>query len=188
MINNIDISLRSVRQFFQAVTLIVYATAMCLNSGYAQESAVRVLPEPKQVTVSGNYATFPAKMSVYLDRNLAIDREYVTVLLGEIGIEPVFTPQRKQARLSLVQGKQGGKGAESYRLQMMAHGEKQGILVAANTGTGADYGLYTLRQLVENREGQLANQVCEIRDEHYESWRALVFDDDHHFQCREYHK
>lgn len=184
--NSINRSIRSVRQFFQAVAFIVFATATYMHSGYAQESTIRVLPEPKQVTASGNYATLPAKVSVYLDKNLSIDREYATVLLGEIGIEPVFTLQRKQAHLSLVRGKQGGKGAESYRLQVTAHGDKQAIQVAANTGTGAIYALQTLRQLVKSQaDGQLTVPVCEIKDEPYFSWRAFMLDESRHFHGKE---
>jgi len=165
---------------------IVLASVACLQAGYAQESEIRVLPKPRQVTAAGNYITFPAKMSVYLDKSLSIDEGYATVLLNEIGIEPVFTPQRKQAQLSLVHRKQGGKGTESYRLQVTTHGEDRAIRITASANRGAIYALQTLRQLVEKKQGdQLTVPVCEIVDEPYFSWRAFMLDESRHFHGKE---
>ena len=184
--SNLFRSKASIWRVFQALSLLLAATVTRSYSGYAQESAVGILPIPKEVTASGNQALFSRTLSVYVDRKLEVDNAYLTTLLSDIGIKPVFTSRKKQANLSLIRGKADGKGGESYTLQVTDNGKGHAVHIAAHAASGAIYALQTLRQLVEVTSGdQLAVPVCEIKDEPYFPWRAFMLDESRHFHGKE---
>ena len=141
-----------------------------------------IVPKPLHVTVSDNSILLDKEWTVYVDSKATIDKEYISSVLKELGIQTLFTDKKNSAQLILNIDKKISKNPEAYQLVVS---DKKGVTASASGGNGLLYAIQTLRQIVSHKDDKVSIPSCTIKDEPAFPWRAFMLDESRHFHGME---
>ncbi|MDD3108228.1 MAG: beta-N-acetylhexosaminidase, partial [Alistipes sp.] len=157
---------------------------LCGTSGLmAQEESITILPKPSKIIKMGDPTLLTGTTPVYLDEKAALDQAYITEILTEIGLQPLFVSKEKKAKIVFkLNAVPANNNDEAYRLAVMTPDTKKRIVATADKRQGLLYALQTLRQLGEPQQGGISFPGCIITDAPAFPWRAYMQDESRHFQ------
>ena len=112
-----------------------------------------IVPKPLHVTVSDNSILLDKEWTVYVDSKATIDKEYISSVLKELGIQTLFTDKKNSAQLILNIDKKISKNPEAYQLVVS---DKKGVTASASGGNGLLYAIQTLRQIVSSKDDKVS--------------------------------
>ena len=165
---------------------LVAAALFAVNGTRAQNHPIEILPKPVKIVAFQNAAVLSGETSVYLDPKANLNQDYVTGVLKEAGIDPVYTTKAKKAKLAFkLNAVPSNNNDEAYRLAVMSPDSKKQIVATADARVGLLYALQTLRQMTTPQNGLVTIPACVITDAPAFPWRAYMQDESRHFQGAE---
>ena len=165
---------------------LVAAALFAVNGTRAQNHPIEILPKPVKIVAFQNAAVLSGETSVYLDPKANLNQDYVTGVLKEAGIDPVYTTKAKKAKLAFkLNAVPSNNNDEAYRLAVMSPDSKKQIVATADARAGLLYALQTLRQMTTPQNGLVTIPACVITDAPAFPWRAYMQDESRHFQGAE---
>ena len=165
---------------------LVAAALFAVNGTRAQNHPIEILPKPVKIVAFQNAAVLSGETSVYLDPKANLNQDYVTGVLKEAGIDPVYTTKAKKAKLAFkLNAVPSNNNDEAYRLAVMSPDSKKQIVATADARAGLLYALQTLRQMTTLQNGLVTIPACVITDAPAFPWRAYMQDESRHFQGAE---
>lgn len=165
---------------------LVAAALFAVNGAQAQNYPIEILPKPAKIIAFQNAAVLGGDTPVYLDPKANLNQDYVTGVLKEAGINPVYTTKAKKAKLVFrLNTVPSNNNDEAYRLAVMSPDSKKQIVATADARAGLLYALQTLRQMTTPQNGLVTIPACVITDAPAFPWRAYMQDEGRHFQGAE---
>ena len=158
--------------------------ALLLGTGLlqGQSAKIAIVPKPAKIITFGTAAVLTGQTPVYLDEKSGLDKDYVSRLLREAGIDPVYVAKAKKAKIVLrINDVPLNNNDEAYRLAVMSPDSKKQIVATADAKAGLHYAVQTLCQLPEEVNGALSLPGCVITDAPAFPWRAFMLDESRHF-------
>lgn len=148
-----------------------------------QAQSIAVVPQPSEIICSSAPVILKngIEIKVYITPEAELEKAYISDLLQEMNLSPVYVPKNKKARLVL-EMKPGVTGNPEGYLLNIDPKEKNPIHIQAETEAGLRYAMQTLRQLVYEQNGATCFPGCKIKDIPTFSWRAFMLDESRHFQ------
>ena len=166
--------------------MAVVAALCVVGSSLAQSQQISVLPKPVKVIAMPTPAVLSGSTTVFVDPKADMDLPYVESILREVGIDPLFVPKSKKAKLVFQLNLVPSLGNdEAYRLAVMSPDTKKRVVATADTRQGLLYALQTLRQIAKPQAGGVQIPGCVINDQPAFAWRAFMLDESRHFQGAE---
>ena len=105
---------------------LVAAALFAVNGTRAQNHPIEILPKPVKIVAFQNAAVLSGETSVYLDPKANLNQDYVTGVLKEAGIDPVYTTKAKKAKLAFkLNAVPSNNNDEAYRLAVMSPDSKK---------------------------------------------------------------
>lgn len=148
------------------------------NSLQAKETSISILPKPMRIeAVNSTVALTEERVPVYMDKEANLNSCYISTILSEAGIYPLFVNNVAKARIIVKLDKKYSVNKEAY--QLVARDNK--VTIAASSKEGLLYGLQTLRQLPQNVDNHLVIPGCIIMDSPKFAWRDFMLDESRHF-------
>lgn len=149
----------------------------------AQTKNVNLIPQPAQLNLENEYASFHEKIRVFLDAGAKLNETYIQGLLQQIGFSPIFLKNENQADFKFLLAKNKiPVGAEAYQLAITEKAGKSSVEAIANTKKGLIYSLQTLAQLACKGKDKIEIPIGTVKDAPFYSWRAFMLDESRHFQ------
>jgi len=165
------------------VSLFVLFLIYFVSPVLAQNTEVKIVPQPSSIVLTGGSLNFSSTIKIYLDQSSRLDKAYVLQVLKGMGVDPLIVSNKGQAQLSfLSMGKKSAAKDESYQLEV---GKGDKIAITAGSRQGLLHGLQTLRQLGTPAENGLVFPRCTIADAPAFSWRAYLLDESRNFHGKE---
>ncbi len=161
---------------------LLYAAFLLLCVPTYAGNGLPIIPKPLNVTTSGEYISMNKSLTIYVSPKVGLNEAFVRSLFAEIGVQTVFVKAKRKAQLTLKTGKCFSKNSEAYTLSVNQKGKMK---AEANTKNGLIYSLESLRQIIQNHNGQYQVPCCNIQDEPAFPWRAYMQDESRHFQGME---
>ncbi|MDD3160361.1 MAG: beta-N-acetylhexosaminidase [Bacteroidales bacterium] len=172
--------------YTMCITLFLCLTFLFSNSLHAQETGVSVLPLPKSIQpIQSDLVLKEGIMKVYLDKKASLNVGYITSILKESGINPEYVKNEKKATLVVKLEKKFTGTNEAYQLAVLPSAAPEKVIITANSKEGLLYGMQTLLQLTEKKNGGIIISGCTISDAPQFPWRAFMLDESRHFQGME---
>lgn len=157
--------------------------ACAFHAVAAQSSSIEILPKPAKVIAFDTNALLSGETPVYLDPKANLDQVYITEVLQEAGIHPVYVLKEKKAKVVLKLNLVPSMGNdEAYRLAVLSPESKKRIVATADTRSGLLYALQSLRQMTVVQPDGVSIPSCVIVDAPAFPWRAFMLDEGRHFQ------
>ena len=123
----------------------------------AQNATIAIVPKPAKIIKFETAAILTGQTPVFLDERSGLDRDYVTSLLNDAGIDPVYVAKEKKAKLVLkINDVPLNNNDEAYRLAVMSPDSKKQIVAKADARAGLLYALQSLRQMTEEVNGAIS--------------------------------
>ncbi len=165
---------------------IILLALICnnLNQGIAQN--ISILPKPNSVRDLAFVISIEGSAPVYISKKSGLDKDYVTVVLSEVGIRPKYVKNERKAVIIFKNDQlerkiqQGG-----YSLFAGKQNIENKIVISARTREGFLHGLQTLRQITTKSDNGCAVKACMVDDAPAFPWRAFMLDESRHFHGME---
>ncbi|MFA6701220.1 MAG: beta-N-acetylhexosaminidase [Dysgonamonadaceae bacterium] len=159
-----------------AIIILLFTSNVNLNA----QLDLPILPKPREVVSTGDYAKLNKNFNIYIDSKSELDKQYVSSIFYELGFNTYFTG-KENANLVISIDKKASDNVEGYILKIQDKSKNQ-IKVSAPTKSGALYAIQTLRQIIKTTNGVFSVPECTIKDEPAFPWRAYMQDESRHFQ------
>ncbi|MCD7937265.1 MAG: beta-N-acetylhexosaminidase [Tannerellaceae bacterium] len=145
--------------------------------------SVSVLPEPQEIVQKDGTFKAGKNWQIAYPESLATEAALVEQWWNtDYAIQLTKTKNEKKATLSLVLDNSIlPEQAEGYLLDI----DKKTISIRASRPVGILHGIQTLRQLMQEENGQIFAPTCTITDYPAFSWRAFMLDEARYFKGKE---
>lgn len=164
-------------------TLFICLTFLFSSNLHAQETDISVLPQPKSIQPLQSVLVLKdGRIKVYLDKKASLNVRYITSIFEESGLTPEYVKNEKKATLVVKLEKKFSGTNEAYKLTVLPSVAADKVTITANSKEGLLYGIQTLRQLTEKKNGQILISGCTVSDSPQFPWRAFMLDESRHFQ------
>lgn len=169
--------------FKMCFTLIICLTFLFSSNLHAQETDISVLPQPKNIQPLQSVLVLKdGRIKVYLDKKASLNVGYITSIFEESGLTPEYVKNEKKATLVVKLEKKFSGTNEAYKLTVLPSVAADKVTITANSKEGLLYGIQTLRQLTEKKNGKILISGCTVSDSPQFPWRAFMLDESRHFQ------
>jgi hexosaminidase len=159
-----------------AKKLVLVFLGLVLSVFSNQAIAINVIPKPLKVVQLKGQFVISSKTSIVPSANLVNETNLLSnYLLKDYNLK--LKNQKKNSsssiQLLLQKGVLKSENPEAYLLNI----SKKGIVIKANDAKGIFYGIQTLRQVFQYKNGVLSAPFVEVEDEPRFAWREFMFDE-----------
>ncbi len=165
---------------------IILLTLICYNLNHGITQNISILPKPDSVKDLKFEISIEGPTPVYIPKKSGLDKEYVTVVLNEVGIRPTFVKNKKKAVIIFKRDQLENKTQQGgYTLFAGEQNRENKIVISARTRDGFLHGLQTLRQITTKSDNGSVVKACVVYDAPAFPWRSFMLDESRHFHGTE---
>ena len=140
----------------------------------------QIIPEPQLITYSSGLLSLTERVKIAYPQEFAKEAELLKkYLFSDFGMKVETTENENDANiLLLLKAEVKTENSDGYKLEV----GKKNIAITSDSNSGIFYGIQTLRQIIQKKEGEFSIQQGIIKDLPSFSWRSFMLDEGRHFK------
>lgn len=143
----------------------------------------QVIPEPQSIVYASGSLSLNESVKIAFPEEAVIEGELLKdYLLADFGLKGHTSADINDSDIALLLSPEVNIGIpEGYKLDV---GKKK-ITISSGSNAGIFYGIQTLRQIIQKKEGEYTVQQGIIEDFPSFSWRSFMLDEGRHFKGKQ---